>query len=519
MSVFLPHPVAVLRRDPDDDRPAEQQQRLRTDAAVGTVAHNHFGLTALECPGRVVASHPSTAHVPTVVPDFLVPSLHAGEFPATRLALALHRNTSSPGTLAWLTSLHLMAVVDVAASRGCAPEVRHLAHAMRHRLPGARVVDAMRAGQCSVRFLSEADQDWYPTGLYLARLPDGSPPLVGAVPLSMVPDGLDDAAPEPDFRNQRRRPYAMVPRDGAGATEPLTADDGAGGFGVSDRTMHAFSAARSCWTAFTDAARAHADQVSRRLTPHDASALLEEAPLLLLEEDAGQCDPGSFVEVHTGIAGLTALLDPVVDGVMTPVKDVVGGVMGTSLGGALIGKNGKSTTATLENEITALLTQRLVPRLTETLVPPIQSSVTDQVSHSLTATLRDAVDASTSAPLTHALAKGISSRLMRSLPPALRAALPPPLAKRVTPVLLSVLTRSVVQSTVPALVNVLGHSPATDYYCFYCTKYNKFCNECHYSPTQLVQAQHYASYYSQYYAAAFAAGPTPDDAAQLPTVP
>lgn len=75
------------------------------------------------------------------------------------------------------------------------------------------------------------------------------------------------------------------------------------------------------------------------------------------------------------------------------------------------------------------------------------------------------------------------------------------MAMRVARTALFVLPKSISHTLVPALTHSLTHSPLTDYFCYYCYKFQEYCSYCYpsFAPAQLYYSMWYTGYYSSYY--------------------
>eukprot|EP00472_Partenskyella_glossopodia_P000059 CAMPEP_0197543788 /NCGR_PEP_ID=MMETSP1318-20131121/68428_1 /TAXON_ID=552666 /ORGANISM="Partenskyella glossopodia, Strain RCC365" /LENGTH=175 /DNA_ID=CAMNT_0043103151 /DNA_START=571 /DNA_END=1098 /DNA_ORIENTATION=- len=60
------------------------------------------------------------------------------------------------------------------------------------------------------------------------------------------------------------------------------------------------------------------------------------------------------------------------------------------------------------------------------------------------------------------------------------------------------LCKSITHSTVASLAHSLTQSPLNSYYCYYCSKFDTYCDYCQMSPSQVYYALYYAGYYTSY---------------------
>mmetsp|Transcript_4318 Transcript_4318/g.13990 ORF Transcript_4318/g.13990 Transcript_4318/m.13990 type:complete len:563 (-) Transcript_4318:24-1712(-) len=477
----LKQSVAVFRVHFDAQLSLERQLNgsLEDAAFFPEASESQYGLTQLRCGDVLVRSHPTELPPDTIdyVPDFLVPSVHAGEFSVSEVALLL----SATNRVRDRTKSFYEAIMFLGdRSRGFGSGVS---------------VEAVSS--CVMDFLPVANQTWLPGGAYM----DGDGQAV-------LPAGIQFAPLELQvwpFRNGAPIDTAATERVGQLAGQILrhVFFNGTNATDVAETTLH-----------------------KKRMDD-----------CVPLPHGIEQGDPISLLQVTSLTDTVGGLFKSALGSVLSPVMSSMASVI-SSLLTPLMGEGLKQATDKgFDSEITSLLSHMLADKLATEIVGPLSAAIPPSVAESTAET----VSALVSTQLTDRLSGPVAEQVTKALdaavplmvagtensptvpdsrpdsgdsafiemespdpPPEVSAlsapTVPQDIAASTTKTLLHTLTRSLTHTVVPALLHTLTHNPLEDYYCYYCFHKKVYCQYCHYSPQQLYYSLYYAGFYSTYYA-------------------
>jgi len=197
-----------------------------------------------------------------------------------------------------------------------------------------------------------------------------------------------------------------------------------------------------------------------------------------------------------GLDGIvTPLAGPVMKGVLGPVVDIMGDILGP----LLLAGFGEKTMAGLGTTLQRQIIERLIGNLTDYITPTTTVSMVDSLPEAAAEAIRDAVVVSCTDEITKQVTVKTLTFLNGELPPKVAGASLPNMAQSVVQDLGLVLPRALTHSIVGALAHTIKHNPSVDYYCYFCYKYGKYCQYCHHSTAQTYYSMYYAGYYSAYY--------------------
>ncbi len=211
----------------------------------------------------------------------------------------------------------------------------------------------------------------------------------------------------------------------------------------------------------------------------------------------------SFLElkqeaIMSMLPGMKEILNPVVDGVMQPVVNVVANQLGPELNAPLCEDLAHGINEELPGDVAAMLEQTLTANLTNMLTDSITMLLSDSLTESLTEALGPYLDESITEAAQPRLHTAMHNILSTTIPSRLNRDIPGLLIRSLKIGLTQTLTRSVTHSVVPALSTALAHTNKQDIYCWMCYNYHAYCRLCHYSPQSSYYNQYYSGYYSDY---------------------
>ena len=206
----------------------------------------------------------------------------------------------------------------------------------------------------------------------------------------------------------------------------------------------------------------------------------------------------SHGELMSMLPGMKEILNPVVDGVMQPVVNVVANQLGPDLNEPLCEDMVHGINEELPGDVAAMLEQTLTANLTNMLTDSITMLLSDSLTESLTESLGPYLDMSIAEAAHPRLHTAMHEILSHTVPNRLNRYIPLLLIRSLKLLLTQTLTRSVTHSVVPALSTALAHTNKQDIFCYMCYTYHVHCRLCHYSPQASYYNQYYSGYYSDY---------------------
>ena len=206
----------------------------------------------------------------------------------------------------------------------------------------------------------------------------------------------------------------------------------------------------------------------------------------------------SHGELMSMLPGMKEILNPVVDGVMQPVVNVVASQLGPDLNAPLCEDMAHGINEELPGDVAAMLEQTLTANLTNMLTDSVTMLLSDSLTDSLTKALGPYLDESITEAAHPRLHTAMHNILSHTVPNRLNRDVPTLLIRSLKIGLTQTLTRSVTHSVVPALATALAHTNKQDVFCYMCYTYHLHCRLCHYSPQASYYNQYYSGYYSDY---------------------
>ena len=206
----------------------------------------------------------------------------------------------------------------------------------------------------------------------------------------------------------------------------------------------------------------------------------------------------SHAEIMSMLPGMKEILNPVVDGVMQPVVNVVANQLGPDLNAPLCEDMAHGINEELPGDVAAMLEQTLTANLTNMLTDSVTMLLSDSLTESLTKALGPYLDESITEAAQPRLHTAMHNILSHTVPNRLNRDVPALLIRSLKIGLTQTLTRSVTHSVVPALATALAHTNKQDIFCYMCYTYHVHCRLCHYSPQASYYNQYYSGYYSDY---------------------
>lgn len=199
------------------------------------------------------------------------------------------------------------------------------------------------------------------------------------------------------------------------------------------------------------------------------------------------------------VPNFKSMVQPIFTGLLSPLKEPIAGVFNTVLGFSMASSLGGALEAGLGDEVPLTLARSVGPALNRQIVPQVTEVVTDQAPPGVAMHLMTFIVEK----VTNKVTEDVTTRILQTVLPAVVRKVdlfvPAETGLDVARTLGPILTKALTHSVSPALAHVLGHSPLSDYFCYYCFHQQIYCEYCQYSPAQNYWTMYYAGYYSSWY--------------------
>ena len=219
-----------------------------------------------------------------------------------------------------------------------------------------------------------------------------------------------------------------------------------------------------------------------------------------------ELDSGSTTRTMAKIMG--GLVKTVVEGATEKIMDRQGKLpmlhqaeirVGANLKDDLAGKMETNTNSETPNQVAEMLDAALCYNLTGLITDSVTAAVAPRLSYELftnvaftTKTVAlEQVSVKAASLITEVVRTTMAARLNQILPRLMHQAL--------LPRLYNTLTRSVTHAVVPTVSRSVSHTDHQSRFCFECFKNKKYCNFCHYSPSNAYYNLYYSAYYTDFY--------------------
>ena len=154
--------------------------------------------------------------------------------------------------------------------------------------------------------------------------------------------------------------------------------------------------------------------------------------------------------------------------------------------------------AGVADDVGLLVTDNVVKALSKAVWHRLELRMPKPIASQCARMVGQGVISTVTYTLTHSISRALVEILSKSLTKAI--------AKNVN----SALIPSLTYSLVPVITHSLMHSPRADYYCYYCTQMNVYCELCRQQHAadykQDYYISYYTGYYTEYYAHAYSSG-------------
>eukprot|EP00939_MAST-03C_sp_MAST-3C-sp1_P000458 g458.t1 len=141
-----------------------------------------------------------------------------------------------------------------------------------------------------------------------------------------------------------------------------------------------------------------------------------------------------------------------------------------------------------EQEIVVQIVGNMIAMLGPVLHLPLSMNMHRDVNASVTRAAGRTLTQTMTMELTKSLVLSLSQSLVRTL------------SAVSTKEINAYLTPSLTYAITPAVAHSLKHNPKSDFFCFYCSEHQIYCDECRHAQLSMQNDDYYAYYFSRYYA-------------------